>query len=207
MENRSEADLSALLETVQQITKTYAQSVPKPEDIARITQAYAQLYPNAQNTVVATQAYQGYAVTVSDVDAATSAFSVPTPEQIAQIREAAARLVPEETLQAANQTAAHASPEAEELIRTVMSALQSSGASSVQQAGEPAADALIALQHALEGKPAPAKAALDASVPGEPQAKSIWKAVYIALGIMIAVGLLLTLLVPELGLAVKELFR
>lgn len=205
MEDRSNADLATLLETVQQITKAYAQSVPKPEDIAKITQAYAQLYPNMQSVMLTAQQSEG--LTGSEADTAKGAFTVPTPEQIAQMREAAAQFVPVDTQQTVIQTTAQESPEAEELIRTVMSALQASGASAFSRAGEPAADALIALQRTLEGKPAPAPQTFDPSARPEDRPRSIWKAVYLALGVLIVAGLILTLAVPQFRDALGGMFR
>ena len=204
MEDRSNEDLSKLLETIQQVTKTYAQSVPKPEDIARITEAYAQLYPNVQRSATLAQSYEAY---TAGIDPVKNAFPVPTQEQIAQMREAAARLIPVEELQSVQQVAAHASPEAQEMLRAVANALGTSGTSSFQKAGEPASDALIALQRALEGKHAPAPATFDPSVRTDDRPRSIWKAVYLALGVMIVVGLILTLVVPEFRDALQGLFR
>jgi hypothetical protein len=65
---------------------------------------------------------------------------------------------------------------------------------------------LIALQRALEGKHAPAPATFDPSVRTEDRPRSIWKAVYLALGVMIVVGLILTLVVPEFRDALQGLF-
>jgi hypothetical protein len=110
-------------------------------------------------------------------------------------------------LQTVSQTTVHASPEAEELLRAVMSALQTSGASSFQRAGEPAADVLLSLQHALEGKDVPAPTTFDPSAHPEDRPKSIWKAIYLALGVLIVVGLILTLVVPEFRDALQGLFR
>jgi hypothetical protein len=107
MEECSNEDLSKLLETIQQVTKTYAQSVPKPEDIARITEAYAQLYPNVQSSATLAQSYEAYAAGIRPVK---ERVSDPPQEQIAQMREAAARLIPVEKLQSVQQAAAHTPP-------------------------------------------------------------------------------------------------
>ena len=182
MEDHSKEDLVQVPESVRQVTQPYAQSVPKPEDIVRITKAYSNLFSNAPHA--------------ADMDAGSSAYPVPSAEEIVHIREVAARLIPAESVQVVSRTVVSSSPDAEELLRAISNAFGASGASDFSRAGEPADDALLALQHTLESKTAPSKTAFDASMRNETQSKSVWKAVYLALGIMIAVCLLLTLLIP-----------
>jgi len=202
MEDRSNEDLSKVLEAVQQITTTYASSVPKPEDIAKITEAYARLYSNTQTAAGVSKVHEAYVI--SGIDVVKSVFPVPSQEETAQMREAAVCLVPEEELQAVGRVT---SPEAEELLRAVVNALQASSAVSFQKAGEPAADALLALQHALEGKNTSAQTAIESSVHSEDRPRSIWKAIYVALGVLIVVCLILTLVVPEFRDALQKLLQ
>lgn len=204
MKEQANEDLSQVLETVRQITKTYSHSVPKPEDIAAIAAAYARLYPDLPTAERMAKAYEAYAAPGGE--AAQAAFPVPSPEEIARVQEASVRLIPLEELQSISQVEAQASPEATALLRAVVDTLNASAPSASQRMNQSAVDALLALQQTLEGKNSTAQAEWNSASTAEQRPKSVWKTVYIVLGILIALGLILTLTVPAFRESLQRLF-
>ena len=203
MSEQSNKDLSQVLESIRQITESYSHSAPKSEDIDAITAAYARLYPDLPTAERMAQAYETY--TTPGGEAAQAAFPVPSPEEIARVQEASARLIPVEELQSISQ-AAQTSPEVTELLRAVVHTLNASAPSVSQRMNQSAVDALLALQQTLEGKNAAAQAEWNSASTAEQRPKSVWKAVYLVLGILIALGLILTLTVPAFRDVVQRLF-
>ena len=203
MSEQSNKDLSQVLESIRQITESYSHSAPKSEDIDAITAAYAHLYPDLPTAERMAQAYETY--TAPGGEAAQAAFPVPSPEEIARVQEASARLIPVEELQSISQ-AAQASPEATALLRAIVHSLNASAPSAPQRMNQSAVDALLALQQTLEGKNAAAQAEWNSASTAEQRPKSVWKTVYLVLGILIALGLILTLTVPAFRDVVQRLF-
>ena len=204
MSEQSNKDLSQVLESIRQITESYSHSAPKSEDIDAITAAYARLYPDLPTAERMAQAYETY--TTPGGEAAQAAFPVPSPEEIARVQEASVRLIPLEELQSISQVAAQASPEATELLRAVVDTLNASAPSTSQRMNQSAVDALLALQQTLEGKNSTAQAEWNSASTAEQRPKPVWKTVFIVLGILIALGLILTLTVPAFRESLQRLF-
>ena len=223
MSKKTEEELNSILANVKQITETYAKAIPTQEEIENIRRAYADVVPNAQNTADLIKAYAHLTPQPQD-GAAADAFGrivdeavhngqaqaypfAPSPENIEKITEAVNRLMPPEELQKMSEAAERMKNNPDGLpgmIDDLVSLAQMSGS---LRSNPAATNELLALQQALMGRQNAKPRSFDPESDRAERRRGVWKAVYIALGIVIIVGLILTLAVPGFKEAVLGWLR
>jgi hypothetical protein len=225
MGKKTEEELNQILENVRQIAESYAKPVPLAQDTESLRQADADADPNAQNTANPAQVFaqlfpntqEGTETTQTvvrifggGVDGETAQPLIyplsPSPENIEQITEAVNRLVPPEELQKMREAAVRMKENSGDMAE-VMKELFNIAQASVSLKTNPAAtQELLALQQTLEQRKK-TKAQDVITAEGAAKPASVWRTVYIVAGVLIAVGLILTLTVPGFGDVVKGLFQ
>ena len=211
MGKKTEEELNQILENVKKITESAAKTVPTQEELESIRQSYAGVVPDAQNTADLIGAYahltpqQSATVTQASVriirtagegeSAQTEVYPItPSQENIDQIMEAVNRLVPPQDLQKMTEAAErmkNGSGDMAQIFQGLFSIAQASGSMKTNPA---ATQELLALQQVLTQKKQMPR---EEGAAGErAERTSVWRTVYIVLGVVIAAGLILTLAVP-----------
>lgn len=191
MGKKTEEELNQILENVKQITQASARIAQQAQESAAVTQASVRITGGAGDGEGAhTEAYQ----------------FTPSQENVDNIMEAVNRLVPPDDLQKMTEAAERmksGSGDMADILQGLFTIAQASGSTKANPA---ATQELLALQEVLTQKKQKPRDIGAADERAE-RAGSVWRTVYIVLGVVIIAGLILTLAVPGFGEAVKGLFR